>query len=158
MQVVKLNCVFVCVCVRMCVCVCLCICVYVCMCLYMYTCVYVYVFVCVRVCVARARMYDMCACFQTLTSAVKELTLVTQPRHVPTLQGHMSAPATLVTMEMELCAKVNLFFCFAFSVMSSGRLFRTFAHFDKKWEGWPGHDRAVQGKKFSRQLTRNQMS
>ena len=110
-------------------------CVYVCMCLYMYTCVYVYMFVCVRVCVARARMCDMCACFQTLTSAVKELTLVTQPRHVPTLRGHMSAPATLVTMEMELCAKVNLFFCFAFSVMSSGRLFRTFAHFDKKWEG-----------------------
>ena len=40
-------------------------------------------------------------CFQTLTSAVKKLTLVTQPPHVPTLRGHMSAPATLVTMEME---------------------------------------------------------
>ena len=45
--------------------------------------------------------------FQTLTSAVKELTLVTQPPHVPTLRGHTSAPATLVTVEMGQHAKVS---------------------------------------------------
>ena len=46
-------------------------------------------------------------CFQTLTSALKELTLVTQPPYVPTLQGHMSARATLVTMEMEETVQVS---------------------------------------------------
>ena len=46
-------------------------------------------------------------CFQTLTSALKELTLATQPPHVPTLRDHMSAPATPVTMEMEQNVKVS---------------------------------------------------
>ena len=45
--------------------------------------------------------------FQTLTSAVKELTFVTQPPHVPTLRGHMSAPATKVTMEMGETVQVS---------------------------------------------------
>ena len=44
---------------------------------------------------------------------MKELILVTQPPHVPTLRGHMSAPATLVTMEMEQNVKVRSvpYFC-----------------------------------------------
>ena len=50
---------------------------------------------------------DVHVCFQTLTSALKELTLATQPQHVPTLRGHMSAPATPVTMEMEQNVKVS---------------------------------------------------
>ena len=45
--------------------------------------------------------------FQTKTSAVKELTPVTQLPHAPTLRGHMSALATLVTMEMERNVKVS---------------------------------------------------
>ena len=56
---------------------------------------------------------SVCLYFQTLTSAVKELILVTQPPHVPTLRGHMNAPATLVTMEMEQNVKVRSvpYFC-----------------------------------------------
>ena len=38
---------------------------------------------------------------------MKELTLVTQTPHVPTLLDLMSAPATLVTMEMEETVQVS---------------------------------------------------